>query len=398
MEFDRESMEVLRPAADRLRRALQRMEADDVPAALRPLAESSARRLPPPLLKRALTELDSSEWLRAEVEADGELEPDSPEQLYVSRPDGWEAGLRMMVEEATCNRQQADRAQLERELASALERVSRLEEELEAGSREVAAAERRARDRLRAEVETAQVGRRRAEAQARSEAHDASRFASRVERLEAELTSTERRLDTLRALLEKERRAGAVSEPASSSRGWFPDDPVEMAEELDRIHSAVRLVPSGPGEEPLPERPDVRLPAGFRPDREESVRWLARHSLRWLIDGYNVAFQVSSDPDPSTRSRVISAAGRIATIAPPGSMVVVVFDSSVDTASLPAERRVRVVYAPSADEWIIDHAGPGTVVVTSDRRVREAAEQRGATGVWAEALAEWMAGGGTIGP
>ena len=69
VELDRVTMDLLRPAADGLRRALQRMEDDDVPASLRPLADSSARRLPPPLLRRALVDLDGSEWLREEVMA-----------------------------------------------------------------------------------------------------------------------------------------------------------------------------------------------------------------------------------------------------------------------------------------------------------------------------------------
>ena len=64
MDLDRRTMELLRPAAERLRKVLQRMDDEDVPAPLRRLAESSDRRLPPPILKRALAELDTSEWLR----------------------------------------------------------------------------------------------------------------------------------------------------------------------------------------------------------------------------------------------------------------------------------------------------------------------------------------------
>ena len=74
-------------------------------------------------------------------------------------------------------------------------------------------------------------------------------------------------------------------------------------------------------------------------------------------------------------------------------MAVVVFDSSVEEFSAPADRRVRLVFAPSADEWIIETAGPATVVVTSDRRVREAAQQSGAIGLWSEALTAWITAG-----
>lgn len=393
MELDKDTMEILRPAADRLRQALRRMESDDVPPPLRPLAESSARRLPPPLLRRALQELEDSEWLRAEVAAESELDPGSPEGLFVDRPDQWESRLRGLIVEVAARRQREDRSQLERELASALNRIEQLERELKAGDREVAAAERKARDRLRSEVEAAERRRKRAETQARQEAHEASRLASRVDRLEAELRSAEDRVDSLRALLEKERRAN-TPEPVRATRGWFPDDALEMATELDRIFTAARRVPVPDGSEaPDPAGPVRGLPDGVRPDRVDGVRFLMKGTRHWLIDGYNVAYQVADEPTPVTRSRLISAAGRLAGLAAPGSMVVVVFDSSVDTSSLPADRRVRVVYAPSADEWIIEHASDTTVVVSSDRRVREGAETRGAVGLWAEALAEWIGGG-----
>lgn len=393
MEIDKATLEILRPAADRLRQALKRMESDDVPASLRPLAESSARRLPPPLVRRALQELDDSEWLRAEVAAESELDPGSPAALFVDRPEQWESRLRGLVDDVARRRQRENRSQRERDLAAALSRIEELERELKAGDLEVAAAERKARDRLRSEVETAEGRRRRAETQARQEAHEASRLASRVERLEAELRAAEDRVDSLRALLEKERRANATPEPVRASRGWFPDDALEMATELDRIFTAVRLVPVPDGREAKGSGPVRGLPDGVRPDRVDGVRWLMKQTNNWLIDGYNVAYQVAEEPTPVTRSRLISAAGRLAGLSAAGSMVVVVFDSSVDTSSLPADRRVRVVYAPSADEWIIEHASENTVVVSSDRRVREGAEAKGAIGLWAEALAEWIGGG-----
>ena len=36
----------------------------------------------------------------------------------------------------------------------------------------------------------------------------------------------------------------------------------------------------------------------------------------------------------------------------------------------------------------------GLVVITSDRRVREAVEKAGAVGLWSEALIEWLKTGG----
>src|SRR5690606_41943831 len=100
MDLDRRTMDLLRPAAEELRRALRRMDEDEVPAPLRRLAERSARRRPPPILKRALQELDSSEWLRQEVLAEVDLEPATPADLFIRRPEGWEERLEGMAAEA----------------------------------------------------------------------------------------------------------------------------------------------------------------------------------------------------------------------------------------------------------------------------------------------------------
>lgn len=394
--MDRVAMELLRPAADYLRRALQRMEEQDIPAALRPLADSSARRLPPPLLKRALTELDSSEWLRAEVAVEAVMEPGSATELFVERPPDWEARFQNLIGRAAEADRRQEVSELEGRLAEALQRITELETAVKEGEADTAAAERRVRDRLKAQLEAAQHGRRQAEQRQREEAHRAARLASRVERLTAELEAAQTRTEQLRVLLEKERRATTDPATAGGGRGWFPHEPAAMAEELDRILVAVRRSPASPQPEQS-RSPALVVPDGIRPDRVEMVHWLMRRSMRWLIDGYNVAFQLSSRPGADTRVRLVAAAGHLATVAAGGSMVVVVFDSSVDSASIPADRRVKVVFAPSADEWIVTQAGAGTAVVSSDRWVREESEKSGAIGVWSEALAAWIGSGGTVG-
>ena len=395
MESERVKAELLRPAADRLRLALRRMDEEDVPAALRPLAASSARRLPPPLLARAIQELDGSEWLRSETLVEGGLPQDSPASLFVARPDGWEAALERHVAEAV-ERQGRDRvAELEERLRLALERVEELEGALGSSSDAVAAAERKARRRLIEQIESSDRARRRAEQQARDEATSYAAARARAERLEAEMASTESRMESLRRMLERERRASADVGEQRPSRSWFPSDPSEMAEELDRIVTAVRRPPvQAPVEAPGPPTSPGRFPEGIRPDRPEAIRWLIRAPRTWLVDGYNVAFQLDDQPDPVTRSRVVAAVGRLVSLAAGGTMGVVVFDSSGDVGSLSSDRRVRVVFVHSADDWILDHAGSGTAVVTSDRRVREGAEDSGAFGVWSEALAGWMGAGG----
>jgi hypothetical protein len=73
-----------------------------------------------------------------------------------------------------------------------------------------------------------------------------------------------------------------------------------------------------------------------------------------------------------------------------------VFDSSQLGESFSADDVV-VTFVASADEELIKMAqrdSTGMVVITSDRRVREAVEEAGAVGLWSEALIEWLKTGG----
>lgn len=391
MQLDRTRLELLGPAVDALRRALGRIDLDDVPAALRTVAASSARRLPPPLLRRAVDELEASGWLRAETLAGWDA-PDDAGELFLARPPGWSRRLDALVAEAGDRRRARDASRTEQRLAEALAQIAVLESRLEDVSGEVGAAEDRARSQLASRVESAERARRRAEDQARLYARRFAEADARAQQLAVELDVSDRRLASVRQMLERERRAVATPPGEEGARrGWFPSDPLAMAAELDRIvrgtrRRRVEASRSSPG------APDKRrrLPEGIRPDRLEAVRWLMARPFTWLVDGYNLAFALDDRPDAATRSRLVAATGQLVSLASPGTMGVVVFDSSLDTSSMVADRRVRVVFAPSADEWILGQAGDGTVAVSSDRRVREGAEDAGAIGVWAQALAEWI--------
>lgn len=394
MDLDRRTMDFLRPAAEELRRALRRMDEDEVPAPLRRLAESSARRLPPPILKRALQELDSSEWLRQEVLAEVDLDPDTPADLFIRRPEGWEERLEGMAAEAAARAEERDRGTLERELAAARERIRELEAATREEARQLAEIEQKAEKRFTARLAAAERSRREAEQRAREAERRATRLADDLDRARDEASDLQTRIEGLRQLLEKERRSGG-GPPVVETRGWFPTEPEALAVELDRIAAALRR-PPGLGEEPPASADELRLPGDLRPDRVEAIHWLLHQRARWLIDGYNLAHLLSPGAGPDARRRVVESASRVVTLSPPGTMAVVVFDSSVDRTEIPSSRRVRVLFESSADEWIIDSARPGDVVVTSDRRVREAAEERGAQGVWSEALAGWIDAGYTL--
>jgi hypothetical protein len=110
------------------------------------------------------------------------------------------------------------------------------------------------------------------------------------------------------------------------------------------------------------------------------------------IDGWNAAHLLMSPPDAATRDRILEAARRIKIASTGKRGVRVVFDSSQTAESFVASE-IEVLFVPSADDELIEMADrdpSGLVVITSDRRVREAVERSGAVGLWSEALVEWL--------
>jgi predicted RNA-binding protein with PIN domain len=112
------------------------------------------------------------------------------------------------------------------------------------------------------------------------------------------------------------------------------------------------------------------------------------HDVRWLVDGFNVLHAgVLRGNDrqgwwrEEMRARLLE---RIATFDEEAAELWVVFDGSGPPAD--AERRSvrpRVVFAPSADEWLLaevrEAADPSAiVVVTADRQLRDRVRHRGA--------------------
>ncbi len=393
---------LLRPALEAARRALRRLEDDQVPPRLRNIARRSGR-LPAPLARTLLAELERSEWLRAESaqemgEEEGSDAAGRASLLFLERPTGWEVALAQLVEDRAAGSKAAEDRRLETRLRAALARVGRLEEKLaEAQHREQELA-----TEVAARLESQTASHEKALGRLRSAnlrlRRQASQLAEQVEALDLQKTVVEQRLEAVR--VKRDRRSGAAA-PAVARLGLsrVSGDPLALATHLDDVLRAAALSP--PAREASLRPPEQRvtasfpaLPGGVRPDRAEAVAWLlaVTHPVVVAIDGWNAAHLLKSPPDTATRDRILEAARRIR-IASAGKRVVrVVFDSSQSAESFVASD-IEVRFVPSADDELIDMADQdpsGLIIITSDRRVREAVERAGAVGLWSEALIDWL--------
>ncbi|MEX0668093.1 MAG: hypothetical protein WD313_07180 [Acidimicrobiia bacterium] len=127
--------ELLSGALAAARRALRRMDDKDIPARLRDIAGRSGR-LPAPLTKRLLAELDRSDWLRAEAmaEIDSESEDGPHEEsasvLFLERPEDWVDRIEALVRGHREAVEQSEIKRLETELRKAVAKSGRLEQKL----------------------------------------------------------------------------------------------------------------------------------------------------------------------------------------------------------------------------------------------------------------------------
>ncbi|MGH8926860.1 MAG: hypothetical protein ACRDWH_00795 [Acidimicrobiia bacterium] len=389
---------LLGPAIEAARRAMRRMEDKHVPPRLRLIAARSGR-LPAPLLKRLLTELDGSEWLRAEARAILGEHPEAggPDHeaslLFLDRPTGWEKLLAEIAAGRAGEGAQDQIKRLEGQLRRAIARASKLEKSLVAAE----SSEQAVRVGVDARIEALLVSQKKAAAR-----HRALTKKLRQQAAGAEATAT--RLDQengdLRAQLKLARAKASKGEPSpirpEKATAWTFGKPADLGRHLDDLNRAAMVAPTGYGESEtsIPSEPLTGPPTGIRPDRAEAIEWLLGLSglVRVAIDGWNAAHLLESPPDPKTRNRIIEAARRINLASAGKRIVTTVFDSSQVGESFAADD-VIVTFVASADDELIEMANRDPerlVIVTSDRRVRESAERAGAVGLWSEALIDWL--------
>lgn len=378
------------------RTVLDDLDPDEVPARLRTVAKSSARRLPPPFEKSLLDAIARDQAFRSAVAAawaDGETSDEFVE-AFLENPDG----VGTMLEEV---RAHSDRRRVEDDLANAEAKIAALEGELAeaktrlADERRVASQEQRS---VRAEVKRSRDGIERALRKARSEADEARDRADRAEERADQLQSQldEQRIRMERAARRASRRqdgAGGATRPAPMPTA----DPAKIAVWIDtaeRVLRPYRRRAAGTSSGSAANMP--ALPAGMAPDRPESVAALGDLALdRTILDGYNVASAMGIPEFGSHhgRTEAIRIAHMVARLV--SGDVVVVFDAAgVEgrtsfTTDLGIE--VRFSHDRTADDVIVSlvETGLRTAVITNDRELRERASAQGAVTLWSDAVTEW---------
>jgi predicted RNA-binding protein with PIN domain len=403
---DQTTERLFRRALEAAAKALRDLDADQVPADLRRVA-GRPQPLPPPLAAALLKGIDRYEWLREKaLEAWPEADPktagaDQASALLLQRPPGWTAKVAGLV--ATLAAKEArgaeeDRGrQVEAARADAEEWRRRARAEKEAGRRSLREAEASLAEE-RAARRALQAAPARLDAAREAElAHWQAALGDRVIERDAAREEVRRLQEALAGERAARRALQAELAEASGSVHWA-EDPVSLAGFLDWTASVAR--PPAVGSPGAQEgAASLRLPEGVRPDERAAVDWLVQRNepATLIVDGYNAAFRLGAAGDAAAgRSRVLMVLERLHRVARGPLGIVVVFDSAAGVSleeTPPGSLEVR--FAPegsSADREIAELVAAMTgprAVLSSDREVREAADQAGALALWSEALVEW---------
>ena len=384
--------DLLEPAVEAVRRALRKMDADEVPARLRRVAGISARRLTTPHADRVLSELDASEWLRTKALERWDDVPQSvigsrkAAEQFLRRPDGWEAVIEAETFDRIRTETLARIAALESENQALRERIEGLRSQIR-------------RERKEARATLREAGRKADERTAREETGSEA-LKNQVRGLERELAASRTESANLAAdleeadaritlLLERGGRRDTVTGRAMAPAVFGRGAPQASARTLD--HLAHTLEPPAPGFEPVAP-PPLAFPENLRPDRPEAIEWLLERSepALVLVDGYNVAHAIGASSDSQGRARVEAAVARLRRRADAPLTVRLFWDSAQGRETVRAGG-VIVVFVESADDSIVAASLDATglvMVISSDRDVRE--RSQATVAVWSEAFAGWL--------
>lgn len=338
--------------------------------------------------------------------------------LYAARPDGWAFGIGLALaafERQRVEKERDDDARArEMQLAATDEARRRAEKARDVAEAQVERLEAQLRDERRARreremraeraVEDANRRRQEAEEQVAAAREETKAALERVRRESERAREAEQRVRELRRQLKE---AGAPPPPAVDVFG--PDDiraigdAARQAKQLAaRLEELTKKRPA-PATSATPTATAARAkapcPPGLTADTADALdAMLRRRGVRLVVDGYNVSMAGwPGQPVATQRERLLGALERLHLRL--RADVTVVFDGA-DVEGVPAPRRpgVRVVFSTNgekADPVVIREVerlplSTPAIVASSDRWVREHAEDAGATVVPADALLDLL--------
>ncbi len=399
--------EDLTRVVDLARKVLADLDRDQVPGRLRSIVAQTRPALVLPLKRRLINEIDVNEWLRSRItdEFDGEVDAEDPLErsayLFLHRPEGWQDDLREISRRSQLV-EQADRIE---EMANY---INDLKTELEDWRNQAkrnrklaneAAAEAEANRRVAA-AQTEAL-RRQDEGSIKALRRDNRVLRGDLEASRAESRELRGRLDEARADLQRERRVRRPIDHVAAPSAWATLDVVGSARFLDDMVEA--FSPDSSFSETMGAvEESLDIPSGVSPDDRSAIEWLLtiERGFVLLVDGYNVGFHLDESRfnSPDIRRWLENDLARLKNLAQGRPRVVLVYDSGQTgvTTRDPGLSGIEILFTctgHSADDEILSLAadlGTAAVVVSSDRRVREGAEESGSLGLWSESLAAWI--------
>jgi predicted RNA-binding protein with PIN domain len=383
------------------RGALRDLDGPEIPASLQRVASYQGGSLPPPLASRLLAEIDRNDWFREKVAESFDGDPASPDGLFLERPDGWWLALAEAGGSAAGGREQNQIDALTRQ-------IQKIEAKRDAAVQKATDLKKALADAKREGRAKAEAARRAAEARFATESEElatnraeTAALVKRLEQAEREHLELQDAFDSLRTRLAKARRFRVDGGGAQGECLSMPSDPVKLARLLDLQTASFGRTPGVVSEIVDEKSQPLTLDPGVRPDSSDAVRWLLAldEPVVIVVDGYNAQFHIDRTDFTSggARRRLIDALKRLRMASAIKHRVVVIYDST-----LPGERVARssvagveVRFAEKdliADEEIVAMAAQlnRIVVISSDREVREGAEDSGAVVLWSEALSGWL--------
>ncbi len=399
MTMDKHAMSLLQPVIVCARSVLADMEVDDIPAALRRVARSSARTLPPPFSRSLLRELASNDSFRGDVTKRYEEGETIDEDMLAFLRDP-EAGMARIEELVDISRD----IEHDVDLATARDQIAALNDQLAESKRRFSALGSQHEKDLAEARSSVADGHLRAQARIRELDRmigaDRSEMDGMVEQictLTEELAEMDGRLVASAERVRK--RDGPMSRVSPRRADETPSDPLELARWLDKVERRVRsfrdthpVGVAGSAREPM------TISRGIAPDSREALESLiAQGPARFILDGYNIGGEIdaSNFSTRSARDEVIDRAGRLARGT--DAEVLVVFDGPDDderSGFMSSEgvsvRFSRGVKADDVIAGLVEADPDRVVVITNDRDLRGRCAADGCVPIWSTAFLNWL--------